>query len=56
MLTRLRDDETAAGGAVLGGTLVGEATTSPAVVDACKNRTIGIVRIIDRAGACTVVP
>jgi hypothetical protein len=44
----------AAGGAVLGGALVAAAATeSPEVIHACKGKTIGIVRIVDRAGACT---
>ena len=40
---------------MLGGTLVAAATTSPTVIHACKGETIGIVRIVERQGACTIV-
>ncbi|MET0903397.1 MAG: hypothetical protein ABWZ52_09160 [Acidimicrobiales bacterium] len=45
----------AAGGAVLGGAVVAEATATPEVIHACKGKTFGFVRLVDRAGACTTL-
>jgi len=42
-------------GALLGGGLLAGATPSPTVIHACKNKAIGIVRIVESPGECTVV-
>jgi hypothetical protein len=40
---------------MLGGTLVAAATASPQVIHACKGKTIGLVRIVEQQGACTIL-